>query len=509
MNKKVILTILDGWGLREEREWNAIAHAETPNFDRLRAEYPFTQLIASGEEVGLPAGQMGNSEVGHLNIGAGRVVETGLYRISQSIKKGEFENNETIVKLFRELKVEPSSNLHLLILASKGGVHSHLDHLFAFLKVAKHHNISPLVHLFSDGRDVAPSQFLKDLTEIIRELNINNARLATISGRYYSMDRDKNWDRLEKVLRAITLQRGIKSFRSAEEYVQRQYSAGVTDEFIEPAVSQEYLDRGEALKSGDKVVFLNFRPDRAKQLSHALVGSDGLYEYSSPLIPKGLSLYSMMDYEKIHLSGVFFPPISLENTLGQVISDQGGAQLRAAESEKYPHVTYFFDGGVERDLQNIRKIIVQSPKVGTYDKAPEMSIVELFSQIKGALETQKYDLVVINFANPDMVGHSGDFEATVKACSAVDRTLGELYELSQKQGYTLVVIADHGNADIMKDSLGKPHTAHTTSPVPFILCDKARSLRSEGKLGDIAPTILELLSISQPSAMSGTSLLAS
>ncbi|AFN64992.1 phosphoglyceromutase [Mycoplasma wenyonii str. Massachusetts] len=499
---KVFLTILDGWGVREEQEWNAIAHADTKNFDYLNKEYPLTSLTACGEAVGLPDGQMGNSEVGHLNIGAGRVVETGLYRINQAIKLGEFEHLENVQKVFEGLK----SNLHVMILASRGGVHSHISHLYAFLEVAKASGVKPFVHLFGDGRDVAPKQFLTDLEEIEEKIKESGAVLASISGRYYAMDRDKNWDRLEKVLKVLVKDGELVSFKDAREYVNSEYEKGTTDEFIIPAISEEYLSSGE-LNGGDVVVFLNFRPDRAKQISHLLVPSEKLYSYKSELTPKNLSLYTMVDYEGVSATGVFFPAIKLENTLGEVINSVGKAQLRAAESEKYPHVTYFFDGGVEKKFERTDRVIVPSPKVGTYDKAPEMSIHQLYEEIESKVKTTDYDLVVVNLANPDMVGHSGDFEATVKACSAVDLVLGKIYQLTKEKGYTLVVMADHGNADIMRDEKGEPHTAHTLSPVPFIVCNKEVVLKNGGKLGDVSPTILELLSIEKPAEMTGESLL--
>ncbi|AFO51618.1 phosphoglyceromutase [Candidatus Mycoplasma haematolamae str. Purdue] len=504
MSSKVILTILDGWGLREEKEWNSIACAHTPNFDSLKTNYPFCTLTASGEPVGLPDGQMGNSEVGHLNIGAGRIVETGLYRIFQSIKRGEFSSIEAIKDVFSSL----TGRLHILILGSKGGVHSHIQHLYAFLDVCKERGVSPIVHLFSDGRDVAPTQFLTDLEEILPYLERTNSRVGTISGRYFAMDRDKNWDRVERVLRVIKGEGSVHTFSCPKEYVSSQYKKEITDEFIEPAALNTFISEDQGLKDGDTVVFLNFRPDRAKELSHLLVGSKNLYDYHSNLSPRDISLYSLMEYENLNVKGVFFPPISLSNTLGVVINAQGGHQLRVAESEKYPHVTYFFDGGVERNLSNTKKIIVPSPKVGTYDKAPEMSIHTVNEEIEKALREQEFKLVVINFANPDMVGHSGDFEATVKACTAVDKVLGNVFALAQELGYTLLVMADHGNAEVMKDSRGLPHTAHTTNLVPFIVCDTSVSLNPEGgKLGDVAPTILDLLSIAQPSEMTGVSLL--
>lgn len=506
MAKRVFLTILDGWGLREEKEWNAIANADTKNYDFLSKEYPMTSLTASGEAVGLPDGQMGNSEVGHLNIGAGRVVETGLYRINQSIKLGQFASLEAVQSVFEDLKFDPDSKLHIMILASRGGVHSHIDHLYAFLGVTKERGVKPFVHLFSDGRDVPPKQFLTDLSEIETKIKEAGAMLASISGRYYAMDRDENWDRTEKVLKVFVKDKGIISFKSAEEYVSSEYEKGTTDEFIIPSASEEYMS-SEGLNDGDVVVFLNFRPDRAKQISHLLVDSADLYAHRTPLTPDDLSLYSMTDYEGILTAGVFFPAIQLKNTMGEVMNQLGKAQLRAAESEKYPHVTYFFDGGVEKQFEKTERIIVPSPKVGTYDKAPEMSIFELYEKIEASVKSKDFDLVVVNLANPDMVGHSGDFEATVKACSAVDKVLGKIYNLVKEKGYTLVVMADHGNADVMRDEKDEPHTAHTLSPVPLIVCDKDVVLKNGGKLGDVSPTILELLSIKKPKEMTGESLL--
>ncbi|AHC40043.1 phosphoglycerate mutase [Mycoplasma ovis str. Michigan] len=505
MSRRVFLTILDGWGISSKKEWNAVANADTKTFDYLSTEYPFTSLTASGEAVGLPDGQMGNSEVGHLNIGAGRIVETGLYRISQSIKSGQFSNLEDVQSVFNDLIERFNSNLHIMILASKGGVHSHVDHLYSFLKITKARGFKPFVHLFSDGRDVPPKQFITDLEEIVGKIKEANAILASISGRYYSMDRDKNFDRTERVLKVFTKQSGVPSFKNLEDYVNSEYSKGTTDEFINPACSEEYLS-SDGLNKGDIVVFLNFRPDRAKQISHLLVGTKDLYSYKSQLTPEDLKLYTMTDYEGVNSSGVFFPTIQLKNTLGEVMDIFDRNQLRAAESEKYPHVTYFLDGGVEKSFKKIDKIIVPSPKVGTYDKAPEMSINELYAEIERNVKRQKYDLIVVNLANPDMVGHSGDFDATVKACSAVDRILGKIYNLI-KSDYTLLVMADHGNAEVMRDEKDEPHTAHTLSPVPFIVCDKNVVLKNGGKLGDVSPTILELMSIKKPEEMTGESLL--
>lgn len=453
--------------------------------------------------MGLPEGQMGNSEVGHINLGAGRIVFTGLSLINNCIKNKELNNQEGVIQFFNLVK-ERKSKLHFLSLISEGGVHSSMNHFMEFAKLCKERNQPYVLHAFTDGRDVSPNAAKDDFVKIVATLESTNGKLGVISGRYFAMDRDKNWDREEKVFKFLVGSDASTTFDDPIKYIESSYSEGVTDEFIKPAISGRYNSTDLVIEDNDVVVFLNFRPDRARQLSHMLVGSDGLYDYVPSKQLKGVSLFSLMDYEKINLTATLFPPFDIKNTFGEVVSARGLSQLRIAETEKYPHVTHFFDGGKTIDYPKMKKILIPSPKVATYDLKPEMSSVEVGDALLKELD--QMDVVILNFANPDMVGHTGSLEATIKACEAVDFQVGRIYERIQELGGVLVIIADHGNAEVMFTEDGKPHTAHTTNLVPFIVCKKGVEVMEGGVLGDIAPTLLYLLGLEQPKEMQGHSL---
>lgn len=489
---------MDGWGLSSSTNGNAPLLAKTPVLDSFFERYPHSTLTASGEAVGLPAGQMGNSEVGHINLGAGRVVYTGLSLINKCIADGALDKQEAVIEFFKLVK-ERGSKLHFLSLISEGGVHSNMNHFLAFADLAHKHNQPYTLHAFTDGRDVSPHSAKTDFIRIVEKLQKTNGKLGVVSGRYFAMDRDKNWDRGEKVFAYLVGKNKEKQFDFVIDYIKASYDAGVTDEFIEPAICSSSLDC--TIADNDVVVFLNFRPDRARQISHLLVGSNNLYDYKPSFQLNNVALYALMDYEKINLTKTLFPPFDLKNTLGEVLSKNGITQLRIAETEKYPHVTHFFDGGKTIDYPKMTKILIPSPKVATYDLKPEMSAPEI--TIALLPELKKNDVVILNYANPDMVGHTGSLEATIKACETVDTQIGKIHAEVQKLGGTLIIIADHGNAEVMIAEDGSPHTAHTTNLVPFIICREGLKLRNDGILGDIAPTILAFLKVAQPEEMTG------
>lgn len=500
MKKTVMLMILDGFGLNSEAFGNAIAAAKTPNIDSLTKKWPTAALGASGLDVGLPAGQMGNSEVGHTNIGAGRIVYQELTRISKEIADGDFFKNETLVTAAKSAK---NGTLHVMGLLSDGGVHSHNTHLYALLELAKRNGVKNVaVHAFLDGRDTDPQSgggYLRELEEKIKETGIGY--VASVSGRYYTMDRDNRWERVEKGYRAIAEGAG-EMFDNAADAVEKSYSDGVTDEFVLPMVKSGY----EGIKDGDAVIFFNFRPDRARELSRVFVddGFDGFERKR-----RALSSYvCMTSYDKTMPNcSVAFLPQSLDNTLGEVVEKAGLNQLRIAETEKYAHVTFFFNGGVEKPFEHEDRILVNSPKVATYDLKPEMSAYEVTDKLLEALDNPGYDLVVLNFANCDMVGHTGVFEAAVKAVEAVDECVGKVGEKVLSLGGKILLTADHGNADVMKNSDGSPMTAHSTNKAPLIAIGCEGKLREGGALCDLAPTLLKLLDIPQPKEMSGKNLL--
>jgi 2,3-bisphosphoglycerate-independent phosphoglycerate mutase len=506
--KPAILIILDGFGWREETDGNAVAQAKKPNFDRYWETYPHTLLLASGEAVGLPQGQMGNSEVGHLNIGAGRVVYQDLTRISKAIREGTFAQNEVLSQAMKHVK-EKGSKLHLLGLLSDGGVHSHIDHLLALLEMAKENELSEVyVHAFLDGRDVAPTsakRYLQQLSAKMEELGVG--QIATVQGRYYAMDRDRRWDRVEKSYRAMVYGEGLTA-HDALSAVQASYDQEVTDEFVLPTVLVD--SAGEPLTTiddQDAVIFYNFRPDRAIQISQALTNPDfdGFDRGPKPLDP--LYFVSMTHYSETVKGAIAFTPVDLKETFGEVVSRHGLRQLRIAETEKYPHVTFFFNGGQEKPYPGEERILIHSPKVATYDLKPEMSAYEVTEALLEAIEQETFDTIILNFANPDMVGHSGKLEPTIRAVEAVDECLGCIVDLVLQKGGAAIITADHGNADMVIDEQGNPQTAHTTFPVPCIVTQLDRELRNDGKLADLVPTLLDLLQIAQPQEMTGRSLI--
>jgi len=505
----LVLVILDGWGLTEREEGNAIARAKTPNMDRLLENYPSTILVSSGEDVGLPEGQMGNSEVGHLNLGAGRVVFQELTRISRSIKDGSFYNNDVLLGAVEHVK-EKGTALHLMGLLSDGGVHSHINHLYALLELARDQGLKKVfVHAFLDGRDVPPDNAMEYITALEdRMQKMETGVVATVMGRYYAMDRDRRWDRTEKAYRAMVSGKGIE-VKSAAEAVTEGYSRGETDEFIKPSVVVNEDGKPVAkISDGDAIIFYNFRPDRARQITRALVDEkfDG---FERPKDRPGVHFVCMTQYDKAIKAPVAYKPQVLVNTLGEVLSYHNLKQLRLAETEKYAHVTFFFNGGVEHPNPGEERILIPSPKVATYDLQPEMSAYEVTEAFQKQLEEEKYHVIIMNYANPDMVGHTGVLKAAVKAVEVVDDCVGKVVESTLNKGGTVIITADHGNAETMQDESGEPHTAHTTDPVPFILVgpDSGSVKLRPGRLEDVAPTILQLLGIPQPEEMTGRSLI--
>lgn len=505
----VVLVILDGWGYRQETTGNAIAAANTPVMDSLWSAYPRTLIQASGKAVGLPRGQMGNSEVGHLNLGAGRIVPQELVRISDAIENGSLFKNLPLVGVC-QAAAKSGKKLHLVGLCSDGGVHSHIEHLFGLLDLAQAEGVAEVcIHVLTDGRDTQPTQgkiAVQKIQDYIDQIGLG--RIVTVSGRYYAMDRDRRWDRIQKAYEVMT-QDGPGDGRSAVEVIKDAYAQDITDEFIPPI----RVAPG-AVEASDSVIFFNFRPDRARQLTQAFVDHDFKGFEHQQILP--LYFVTLTQYDSTLPVSVAFEPQSLDNILGEVISRHGLKQLRMAETEKYAHVTYFFNGGIEEELDGEDRIMIQSPMVSTYDQAPEMSAAEVTKNMIAAVEKQIYSLIVVNYANPDMVGHTGKMEAAIKAVETVDHCLGQVLESIGKAGGAAIIIADHGNVECMQDEQGNPWTAHTTNPVPFILVEgeglkipghgTAVSLREDGCLADVAPTILDILKLPQPPEMTGRSM---
>lgn len=506
----VVLVILDGWGYREETDGNAIAVAHTPVMDALWQTYPSTLIHTSGKDVGLPGGQMGNSEVGHLNIGAGRVVPQELVRITDAIEEGTFLSNAAIVRVCQQVR-QSGGKLHLVGLCSEGGVHSHTAHLFGLLDLAKDQSIDDVcIHVITDGRDTKPTDGLSVVERLESRLQqMGVGRIVTVSGRYYSMDRDRRWDRVKRSY-DVMVQDEPMVHQSAVDLVKASYEAGITDEFIEPT----RIAPG-AIAPGDGVVFFNFRPDRARQLTQAFV--DPNFQGFERSLIEPLPFVTFTQYDASLPVLVAFEPQNLNNILGEVIANHKLRQFRTAETEKYAHVTYFFNGGIEDPFEGEERELVQSPMVPTYDRAPAMSAQAVTDVVTAAIAKQVYSLVVINYANPDMVGHTGNMDAAVTAIETVDHCLGQLIDSVGKVGGTTIIIADHGNAEYMWDENKNPWTAHTTNPVPFILVEGEKrkvpghgaevALRSDGRLADIAPTILQLLNLPQPPEMTGRSMI--
>jgi 2,3-bisphosphoglycerate-independent phosphoglycerate mutase len=506
--KPVALIILDGFGLRQETHGNAVAQAKKPNFDRYWAAYPHTQLTASGEAVGLPEGQMGNSEVGHLNIGAGRIVYQDLTRISKSIREGEFYDNETLIGAVRHAKTN-GKKLHLYGLVSDGGVHSHIAHLFALLELAKKEGLNDVfIHAFLDGRDVAPDSavgYLQQLTAKIQELGVG--RIATVQGRYYAMDRDKRWERTEKSYRAMVYGEG-PTYADPIHAVKESYEKSVMDEFVMPTVIVGANNEPVGLvESEDAVIFFNFRPDRAIQLSNVFTNEDFRGFDRGAKAPKNLYFVCFTLFSETVGGFVAYKPKELDNTLAEVLVQNHKKQLRIAETEKYPHVTFFFSGGRDVQLEGETRILINSPKVATYDLKPEMSAYEVADAAVKEIEADKHDAIILNFANADMVGHSGMLEPTIRAVEATDDCLGKVVDAILAKGGVAVIIADHGNADMVIDDAGRPFTAHTTQPVPCIVTQPGLQLRDGGILADVSPTLLQLLQLPQPKEMTGNSLI--
>ena len=502
------LLILDGWGVgRADDPNNAISRAETPHMTLLNEIYPSTTLACSGEAVGLPDGQMGNSEVGHLNIGAGRVVYQELTRIGKAIKDGDFFANQVLLDIVGKVK-KSGGALHLMGLVSDGGVHSHITHLYALLELAKRHDLKDLyIHAFLDGRDVPPSSaltYIDALEEKIRQLGIGC--IATVAGRYYAMDRDKRWERVEKAYAAMVYGEGEQA-PSARAAVEQSYQRGATEEIVLPTVVKA---AGNSLvKAGDGVIFFNFRPDRARQLTRVLTDKafDG-FNRRTGLIP--LAFATMTQYDETLDVAIAYPPQYLKNTLGEVFSKNGLTQLRIAETEKYAHVTFFFNGGEEKPFSGEERILIPSPKVATYDLQPEMSALTVTEKVVAEIKAGRHDLIILNFANGDMVGHTGKLEAAMQAVATVDGCVGKIVDAMRDMGGITCITADHGNAESMLDeATGEPLTAHTTNVVPFILVSerhRGQKMR-QGILADISPTLLSLAGISIPAEMTGRNLL--
>lgn len=502
MNKRTILMILDGWGIAKNPEVSAIDKANTPFVDSLYTDYPNSTLQASGLYVGLPDGQMGNSEVGHMNLGAGRVVYQDLVKINKSIEEGELAQNEQLTTAFQHAKSN-NKKVHFIGLLSDGGVHSHINHLKGLCQIAANNGLEDVfVHAFMDGRDTDPKGGKKYLEDLENTLAKTTGKIASVVGRYYAMDRDKRWERVKLAYDLLVHGKG-EAFSSAADAIEASYAASVTDEFVLPKViTNEDSTPLATIEEGDVVLCFNFRTDRGRQITQALTQTDFPEQEM-----KKLDLYyiTMTNYDDT-FNGVkvLFDKDNLNNTLGQVIEAAGKQQIRIAETEKYPHVTFFFSGGREEEFNGEKRLLIPSPKVATYDLQPEMSAFELKDAILPELKAQWPDFVCLNFANPDMVGHTGVMEAAMKACETVDQCTKEVVEVALENDYTVIILADHGNSDCMVNEDGTPNTAHTTQPVPWFLLDKTfKPTLKDGKLGDVAPTILKLMGIEQPADMTG------
>jgi len=500
-HRPVVLCILDGWGYREEREYNAIAQANAPHWNQMWATCPHAFLKTSGLNVGLPEGQMGNSEVGHMTMGAGRIIMQDLPKIDQAIKDGSLAQHPTLLKYIDTLK-QSGGTCHLMGLASPGGVHAHQDHIAALARIITAAGVPVAIHAFTDGRDVAPKSAQDQITGLAAALPLH-ASIATISGRYYAMDRDKRWDRVELAYRAIVSAEG-DTFDDVASAIAASYEAGVTDEFIKPTAQREY----KGMKDGDGILFANFRADRAREILASLL--DPAFDGFVRTPPKFAAALGMVEYSS-QLNAfltALFPPKDLTEVMGEVVSRAGKKQLRIAETEKYAHVTFFFNGGEEKVYDGEERILVPSPKVATYDLQPEMSAPEVTAKCVEALNSKKFDLVILNYANPDMVGHTGILSAAIKAVETVDVGLGAIKEAVLAQGGAFMITADHGNCEELWDEATHgPHTAHSLNPVPVLLCTRESYKLQDGGLADIAPTLLELMGLPQPAVMTGKSLL--
>ena len=509
MNKqKIVLLILDGWGYREESKDNAINNANKPNWDNIWQHSPHTLINASGFMVGLPLGQMGNSEVGHVNIGSGRIVNQELTRINQAIKNKSFFDNEVLIRAVDEATSQGRS-VHIMGLLSAGGVHSHEEHILAMVKLSAERGAKVYVHAFLDGRDTpthSAESSLKKIDEVLSNLGVGY--IATVSGRYYSMDRDHRWDRIEKTYNAVVMANAEFTSINAENALEMAYLRNESDEFVKPTVIQKEGFKKVKIKDGDSVIFMNFRSDRSRQLALAFT-KDQFNGFARQFLPK-VNFVTLSKYTDDIQASVAYAPEKLRNVLGQVLADNNMTQLRIAETEKYAHVTFFFNGGQERPFKGEDRILVSSPKVATYDLKPEMSAYEVTDKLVSAIKLQQHDVIICNYANPDMVGHTGNYDATVKSIEALDKCLGRVSETVREIHGDLFITADHGNADQMVDpETGKIHTAHTTNKVPFVYQGERKSevVLSNGKLSDIAPTILAAIGVNQPREMTGKPIL--
>jgi 2,3-bisphosphoglycerate-independent phosphoglycerate mutase len=512
--RPLVLTVLDGWGYRAETKGNAIALARKPNYERLLKDFSNTLIHTSGPFVGLPDGQMGNSEVGHLNIGAGRIVQMDITRVDQLVASGAFFSQPLLLQAMERGRAH---QLHLMGLASDGGVHAHVDHLYALLRMARENKVEKVfVHCFMDGRDTPPESgidFLRAIEQKMREFGVG--QIATASGRYYAMDRDNRWERVEKAYRAMVHGDSQVNFSDPIAAMRASYEKGVTDEFVVPAVITTQASPGQAaaprgvIRDDDAVIFFNFRADRARQMTRALA-EPGFREFADPKRPQNLAYVGMTQYEKSWpWLKYLIAPEKLEHILANVFADRQFKNLRVAETEKYAHVTYFFNGGIEKPFRGEERTLVPSPKVPTYDLKPEMSAAAVADTVIHAIEKGDFDAIIMNFANADMVGHSGKLEATIKAVETVDEQLGRMYQALKPRRGAWIITADHGNAETMIDpATGGPHTYHTTNPVPFILVteDGRAQLQSGGSLRDIAPTMLGVLGLDEPREMTGRDL---
>ncbi|MFC7321974.1 2,3-bisphosphoglycerate-independent phosphoglycerate mutase [Halobacillus campisalis] len=510
MSKKDLaaLIILDGYAIREEEKGNAVKQANTPNFDKYWNQFPHSQLQACGEAVGLPEGQMGNSEVGHLNIGAGRVVYQSLTRINLSIREKEFMENEELVNAVQHAK-DNDKAFHIFGLLSDGGIHSHIEHMYALLQLAADHGLEKVyVHAFLDGRDVgqqSAKQYIQQAQDKMDEIGVG--QFATIGGRYYAMDRDNRWERVKKSYDAIAYGKGPTSHDPIQS-VQNSYDQEIFDEFVEPFVVTDESGKPVGnMEDEDTIFFYNFRPDRAIQLSRSFANDDFEDFDRGEEAPKNLYFVGMTQYSDAVNAKVAFPPNDLKNTVGEVLANNGMKQLRIAETEKYPHVTFFMSGGREQEFDGEERILIDSPKVATYDLQPEMSAYEVTDALLQELDADKHNAIILNFANPDMVGHSGMLEPTIKAIETVDECLGKIVDKIHEKGGHAIITADHGNSDEVTTPEGNAMTAHTTNPVPVIVTKDGVELRKDGVLGDLSPTLLQLLEVEQPEEMTGNSLI--
>ncbi|MFC3880034.1 2,3-bisphosphoglycerate-independent phosphoglycerate mutase [Algoriphagus namhaensis] len=508
MEKKVLLMILDGWGLETDAEVSAIAKANTPFVDSLYEKYPHAKLEASGLAVGLPEGQMGNSEVGHMNIGAGRVVYQDLVKINQAVANGDLKNHPVLTEAFKQAK-ENKKKVHLIGLVSDGGVHAHIKHLLGLCDAAKANEVEEVyIHAFTDGRDTDPKSGIKFIAELQDHLKDSAGQIASVTGRYYAMDRDNRWERVKLAYDAMVKGEGEKS-RDILASIRKSYENNVTDEFIRPIIAAGADGKPRAtIESGDTVICFNFRTDRGREITQVLTQKD-FPDFGMTKLKLNYITFTNYD-ESFEGVKVLFEKDNLKNTLGEVLQGAKKKQIRIAETEKYPHVTFFFSGGRESEFEGESRILCPSPKVATYDLKPEMSAFEIASKIKNELKKESADFICLNFANADMVGHTGVFEAAMKACEAVDQCASSVIDTALAHGYTTIVIADHGNSDMMINPDGSPNTAHTTNLVPFIMVDDQDRLEvRDGKLGDLAPTILTLMGLDIPKEMSGEILLKS